>query len=99
MVASMIPIVTGIGHEVDVTIADLVADYHAHTPTEAAAVATAHWRNVPETLETAQSRLRRGVRAILVDAKNQLASIARHETFRRPLHRIHSLEQFLDERQ
>ena len=33
---SVMPIVTGIGHEVDTTIADLVADYHAHTPTEAA---------------------------------------------------------------
>ena len=30
IVASRIPIVTGIGHEVDTSIADLVADYHAH---------------------------------------------------------------------
>jgi exodeoxyribonuclease VII large subunit len=36
MAASTIPIITGIGHEIDVSIADLVADYHAHTPTEAA---------------------------------------------------------------
>src|SRR5690606_6942390 len=34
--ACPIPIITGIGHEVDVSISDLVADYHAHTPTEAA---------------------------------------------------------------
>jgi hypothetical protein len=34
--ASRIPIITGIGHEVDCSISDLVADYHAHTPTEAA---------------------------------------------------------------
>ncbi|HZW50932.1 MAG TPA: exodeoxyribonuclease VII large subunit, partial [Rudaea sp.] len=40
--ASKIPIITGIGHEVDVSIADLVADYHAHTPTEAAQVAVAY---------------------------------------------------------
>ena len=35
--ASRIPVVTGIGHEIDVSIADLVADHHAHTPTEARA--------------------------------------------------------------
>ena len=38
---SRLPVVTGIGHEVDTSIADLVADYHAHTPTEAAQVVTA----------------------------------------------------------
>src|SRR6185295_11654402 len=59
MAASRIPVITGIGHEVDVSIADLVADHHAHTPTEAAQVLTAHWRNVPQILENAQSRSRR----------------------------------------
>ncbi|MGH7214881.1 MAG: exodeoxyribonuclease VII large subunit, partial [Tepidisphaeraceae bacterium] len=37
---SRLPVVTGVGHEVDVSIADLVADHHAHTPTEAAQVIT-----------------------------------------------------------
>ncbi len=36
MAASHLPIVTGIGHEIDVTIADLVADQRAATPTAAA---------------------------------------------------------------
>ena len=42
--ASRLPVITGIGHEVDTTIADLVADYHAHTPTEAAQVVATAWR-------------------------------------------------------
>ena len=41
MVRSGIPIVTGIGHEPDVTIADLVADLRGPTPTGAAAMAVA----------------------------------------------------------
>src|SRR6267142_1676243 len=61
IVASKIPIVTGIGHEVDVSISDLAADYHAHTPTEAAQVATAHWRTARGDIEATALRLRREI--------------------------------------
>jgi exodeoxyribonuclease VII large subunit len=37
--ASRLPVVSGVGHEIDVTIADLVADHRAATPTAAAAAA------------------------------------------------------------
>jgi exodeoxyribonuclease VII large subunit len=97
--ASRIPIVTGIGHEVDVTIADLVADHHAHTPTEAAQVVTAHWRNAGDLLTTSGVRLRRGVRQVVQDARQRLTAIERHEVFRRPLDRINELRQLLDDRQ
>src|SRR5258706_6500644 len=49
--ASRIPIITGIGHEIDVSIADLAADHHAHTPTEAAQVATRYWRTAQITMD------------------------------------------------
>ena len=39
IVASRVPVVSGVGHEIDVTIADLVADRRAATPTAAAAAA------------------------------------------------------------
>jgi len=34
--AARVPVVTGVGHQTDVTLADLVADHRAHTPTDAA---------------------------------------------------------------
>jgi exodeoxyribonuclease VII large subunit len=96
---SAIPIVTGIGHEVDVSIADLAADYHAHTPTEAAQVVTSQWRGVMELINVTEVRLRRGLRNVASDALQRLTAVRRHEFFRRPTDRINQLRQFLDDRQ
>jgi exodeoxyribonuclease VII large subunit len=98
MAASRIPIVTGIGHEVDVSIADLVADYHAHTPTKAAEVIIQHWKQAKQTLEYAGTRLRTTTRNFLRDARQRLDGIERHELFRRPLDRVNSLRQLMDDR-
>jgi exodeoxyribonuclease VII large subunit len=97
--ASVIPIITGIGHEVDVSIADLVADHHAHTPTEAAQVAVARWRIVVELLDSSNLRIRRAMRAVVQHAAQRLLRIETHEMFRRPLDRINMLRQRLDDRQ
>jgi len=97
--ASRIPIVTGIGHEIDCTIADLVADHHAHTPTEAAQTVVQHWKRAAEELGYGQTRMNRSVRQILQDARQRLAAAARHEMFRRPLDRIQQRRQLLDDRQ
>jgi exodeoxyribonuclease VII large subunit len=97
--ASVVPVITGIGHEVDVTIADLAADYHAHTPTEAAQVLTRNWRTVAELIDMSGTRLRRGLRGIVSELKLRLASIERHEMFRAPMQRLASYRQLLDERQ
>lgn len=97
--ASRVPVVTGIGHEVDVSVADLVADYHAHTPTEAARVVVQHWRAAPERVDTSAVRLARSVRGIVQDARRQLSNIERHETFRRPKLRVYMFRQLMDDRE
>ena len=99
IVTATVPVVTGIGHEVDTAIADLVADHHAHTPTEAAQTLVRAWNAVPEILDGASLRLRRGVRNQLADARQQLMAVERHELFRRPLDRVNQLRQLLDDRQ
>jgi exodeoxyribonuclease VII large subunit len=96
--ASRIPIITGIGHEVDVSIADLVADYHAHTPTEAAQVITARWRVAAELTTGLSRRLDRSIRVNVGAARQRLEMLGRHETFRRPMDRVNALRQRLDER-
>ncbi len=97
--ASDIPIVTGIGHEIDTSIADLVADHHAHTPTEAAQVVSANWRTAAEETEAIAIRLRREIFGRLEQARRGIANIERHEVFRRPLDRVNLLRQLLDHRQ
>jgi exodeoxyribonuclease VII large subunit len=97
--ASRAPIVTGIGHEVDVTIADLAADHHAHTPTEAAQTVVGQWRNAADLLAMSATRLRRAVREMMQAARQRLHGIERHEMFRRPLDRINVPRQLLDDRQ
>lgn len=49
---SKIPVITGIGHENDETIADLVADFHASTPTHAARVLSDPWRKANLLLDS-----------------------------------------------
>jgi exodeoxyribonuclease VII large subunit len=97
--ASRIPVVTGIGHEIDTSIADLVADHHAHTPTEAAQVVTANWRGIGDYVDGLRDRLRRRVREQLADARRRLDHVRRHEFFRRPASQVNSLRQLLDDRQ
>jgi exodeoxyribonuclease VII large subunit len=94
-----VPVITGIGHEVDVSIADLVADYHAHTPTEAAQVVSANWRDIDASLETQVVRIHRALRAKVQEARQFLAGVERHEFFRRPFEQINLRRQVLDDRQ
>jgi exodeoxyribonuclease VII large subunit len=55
--SSKCPVLTGIGHDVDVTLAELVADVGASTPTAVAEVLNASWDTLTGSLQTAESHI------------------------------------------
>lgn len=55
--ASQIPIVSAVGHETDVTIADFVADLRAPTPSAAAEIVSRNQQELLRQLQSGQQRL------------------------------------------
>ena len=99
IVASRLPIITGIGHEIDTSIADLVADHHAHTPTEAASVAIVQWIRAADAVRHSAERIRSVIDNRLSDARHRLNAVSRNEFFRRPTARIDAYRQRLVDEQ
>jgi exodeoxyribonuclease VII large subunit len=94
---SRVPVVTGIGHEDDLTIADLVADQRALTPSEAAERVAPDRAEVAQTLEGLRGRLRVLLMRRLEQARARLAQLADRPCLRRPLERVRDGERRLDE--
>lgn len=94
--ASVIPIISAVGHETDITIADYVADLRAPTPSAAAELAVPILYDLQ--LQLAQLNLRmKGAMGILIERKRQqVAGIANKGPLRDPFWRIDQNRQRLD---
>jgi exodeoxyribonuclease VII large subunit len=94
---SRIPVISGVGHETDFTIADFVADYRASTPTAAATAAVPdieEWKG--EVLER-QQELSSLLENRLVDLRENLEHTQRDLVRVNPTRMIDSRRQHLDE--
>ena len=69
---SPIPVITGIGHESDTTIADLAADLRAATPTAAAEHAAAAESDLMQRLGSLVNRLKRAEEGVMREASQRL---------------------------
>lgn len=70
-----LPIITGIGHDRDESILDMVSHTRVKTPTAAAAFLVDHLKGVLDTIEGAQSLITRYARQKLSTLQSQLATI------------------------
>lgn len=95
--ASRIPIISAVGHEVDVTISDLVADVRAATPTAAAELVTPTREALAERLHTALAHVARQVRHARELAAARLAATCAADVLVRPLRRLLERAQWVDE--
>ncbi len=95
--ASRIPIISAVGHEVDVTIADLVADVRAATPTAAAELAVPVLNDVLADITAQGSRLTRAVHSLVELVGAHLTNALRRAAYLEPLAMVHRREQLVDE--
>jgi exodeoxyribonuclease VII large subunit len=94
---SRIPVVSAVGHEIDLTIADLVADFRALTPSEAAERIVPNLEEFLEGLRGCEGRLRTLLLKRMELAQTRLAGFAERRCFKRPLERVRDEERHLDE--
>jgi len=94
---SRVPIVSGVGHETDLTIADLVADIRALTPSEAAERVAPDRRDVLDGLTGQAEAMRQLLMRRLDLARARLEDLSKRRSFRLPLERLRDLNQRLDE--
>jgi len=94
---SEIPVVSAVGHEIDVTLSDLVADVRALTPSEAAERVVPAMDDVRQTLRVQQQRLVTALRKRAMMARAHLDALAARRVLRKPYERIHELSRRLDE--
>jgi exodeoxyribonuclease VII large subunit len=94
---SRIPVVSGVGHETDFTIADMVADLRAETPSAAAMHVVPDRLEMLERLRGVEGRLRDLLRRRLERGRDRLDGVLQRRCFRLPLERIRDLERRLDD--
>ena len=94
---SQLPVVSAVGHEIDVTLSDLVADVRAPTPSAAAELSLPDQTEVRTRLSQHQARLRTLWKSRTSDARQRLSALATNRVFRRPLDWLRDHAQHLDE--
>jgi exodeoxyribonuclease VII large subunit len=95
--ASKIPVVSAVGHEVDITIADLVADRRALTPSEAAELVLPKLDDLETNLDELRRRLQDGLRGELEETRLRLDGLRNSHALRDPLDRVRQAQQRLDD--
>lgn len=94
---SKLPVVSGVGHETDFTIADFVADRRAPTPTAAAELVSPSREALQQGLDLTRRQLERALARLLTDKSQQLDYLGRR--LQHPGERLRQQRSRLDQQQ
>lgn len=97
--ASKLPVVSAVGHEVDFTIADLVADVRAPTPSAAMEMILPDREQVRELVSELNRRLAKAVADRQREGRERVIALAHHWAFRQPLNLVLFAAQRVDDLQ
>jgi exodeoxyribonuclease VII large subunit len=97
IVACRVPVISAVGHEIDVSIADLVADRRALTPSEAGELVVPSVQDIHDTLERAAQRMRQVLRNSVERVRLQLSAIEARSVLQRPMTLIDQRRMSCDE--
>ena len=84
-----IPVISGIGHEIDFSISDFVADHRAATPTQAAVIATPNRDDVLTGLDEYAERFHRCLEQRLTQTKQRVDYLAKSYALQKVQERLH----------
>ncbi|MEZ6127194.1 MAG: exodeoxyribonuclease VII large subunit [Planctomycetaceae bacterium] len=92
-----VPVISAVGHEIDVSIADLVADRRALTPSEAGELVVPAVDEFRQVLNTSATRMHAALRHQIERLTLQIESLASRNVFRRPMTLIDERRLLCDE--
>ena len=95
--ASKVPVISAVGHEIDVTIADFVADLRAPTPSAAAELVVREKQAVVEHLRQLRGRLAQAIGRTLAHRQNRLEALAGRRVLTDPGRLLHERARRLDD--
>ena len=97
IVASQIPLVSGVGHETDFTIADFVSDFRAPTPSAAAEVATPNQADMQQEISRRMDSIIRIMQDKLAERQSDVNLMQNNFVSASPLRYIQEMRQRVDD--
>lgn len=94
---SPVPVISAVGHETDTTLADLVADVRAKTPTAAGELVVPERAELEERLDEGRAALDAAIDDLLATAALRLRNLAAHRALTGPQYQIELRRQRLDD--